>query len=105
MSLAPASSMRANDSELRRRVAPLCHLIRLSAVIWIVWASAIALSVFSSRIQVADHYSRFLHVDLGNLPTSGYVMALAIILVDLGIAWLLVVFIWRLFGHYLRGDI
>src|SRR5262249_25971879 len=30
---------------------------------------------------------------------------LAIILLDLGIAWLPVLFIWRLFGHYLRGDI
>jgi len=105
MSLAPSSSTPAANDELRRRVAPLCHGIRLSAVVWIVWASAATLSVFASKAQVAEHYGRFLHVDLTNLPTSGYVMALAVILLDLAIAWLPVFFIWRLFGHYLRGDI
>src|SRR5262249_19309981 len=29
----------------------------------------------------------------------------AIILADLAIAWLIVAFVWRLFGHYLRGEI
>jgi hypothetical protein len=105
MSLAPGATPRANDSELRRRVAPLCHIIRVSAVIWIVWASVVAVSLFASRAQVAEHYGRFLNVDLAGLPTPGYLLALAILLTDLGIAWLPVIFLWRLFGHYLRGDI
>src|SRR5215472_1839609 len=52
MSLAPAATPQAYNDELRRRVAPLCHAIRLSAL-----------------------------------------------------GWIIVVFIWRLFGHYLRGEI
>ena len=105
MTLAPASTHRAGNNVLRRRVAPLCHAIRLSALAWIVWASAVTLSVFASPLRVAEHYSQFLKVDLTTLPTWGYVTALAIILVDLAIAWLIVVFVWRLFGHYLRGEI
>ncbi len=100
-----AAPLRAENHELRRRVAPLCHAIRLSAVIWIVWASAATLSVFASKAQVVEHYGRFLQVDLADLPTSGYVMALAVILLDLAVAWLPVWFVWRLLGHYLRGDI
>src|SRR5262249_20367344 len=102
MSLAAASTARTDHHELRRRVAPLCHVIRLGGVIWIVWASAATLSVFASRAQVAEHYGRFLHVDLAGLTTWGYAMALAIILLDLAIAWLPVLSIWRLFGRYLR---
>jgi Protein of unknown function (DUF2975) len=105
MSLAPASTVQAGNDELRRRVAPLCHAIRLSALAWIIWASVGTLSVFGSPVRVAEHFGRVLNVDLTNLPTSGYAMALTIILVDLAIAWLIVVFIWRLFGHYLRGEI
>ena len=95
----------AGADKLRRQVAPLCHAIRWSAVAWIVWASAAALSVFGSKATVAELYGRLLHVDLTGLSTPGYLMALTIILIDLAIAWLIVVFIWRLFGHYLRGDI
>jgi hypothetical protein len=105
MSLAPASTVQAGNDELRRRVAPLCHAIRLSSLAWIIWASVGTLSVFGSQARVAEHFGRVLNVDLTNLPTSGYAMALTIILVDLAIAWLIVVFIWRLFGHYLRGEI
>src|SRR5262245_57732811 len=105
MTLAPAPTQQADHDALRRRVAPLCHAIRWSAVVWIVWASAATLSVFASKARVAEHYGRVLHADLAGLPTSGYAMALAIILVDLAIAWIIVVFVWRLFGHYLRGEI
>jgi hypothetical protein len=104
MSFTPAISQ-VQDYALRRRVAPLCHAIRLSALTWIVWASAATLSVFWRKASVAEHYGRVLHVDLAGLTTSGYAMALAIVLVDLAIAWMIVVFIWRLFGHYLKGEI
>jgi Protein of unknown function (DUF2975) len=105
MSLAPASAAQAGNDELRRRVAPLCHAIRWSALLWIIWASVGTFSVFESPARVAEHYRRVVNVDLTNLPTSGYAMALTTILVDLAIAWLIVVFVWRLFGHYLRGEI
>jgi hypothetical protein len=105
MSLATAAASQAHENVLRRRVAPLCHVIRLSALAWIIWASAATFSVFASKASVAEQYGRVLHVDLSGLATSGYATALAIVLVDLAIAWMIVVFIWRLFGHYLKGEI
>ena len=105
MSLTTAPTTQANTDKLRRRVAPLCHAIRLSAVGWIIWASVATLTVFGSRVAVAEHYGRFFHTDLSGLSAPGYGEALAIVLFDLAIAWLIVVFIWRLFGHYLQGDI
>ena len=105
MRLAPAATSQACNNQLRRRVAPLCHAIRLSALVWVIWASVVTFSVFGSKVGVAEHYGRVFHTDLASLPMRGYVMALSIILVDLAIAWIIVVFIWRLFGHYLRGEI
>jgi hypothetical protein len=72
---------------------------------WAIWATAVTLTVFASRDRVAEHYGQFFKIDLTKLPTSGYALALLIIILDLALAWLVVVFIWRLFGHYLRADI
>lgn len=105
MSLASAASSESKDDALRRRVAPLCHAIRFAALAWIIWASLVTFSVFASKTSVAEHYGKVLHVDLSGLTMSGYGLALAIVLIDLAIAWMIVVFIWRLFGHYLRGEI
>jgi hypothetical protein len=105
MSLASTPALHTDIDGLRRRVAPLCHAIRWCAVVWITWASAATLWLFGSPSRVAEHFGHVFNVDLSNLPTSGYVMALAIVLVDLAIAWLIVAFVWRLFGHYLRGEI
>jgi hypothetical protein len=93
------------NQALHRRVAPLCHIIRLCALVWIIWATTATLMVFASPERVAAHYGRVLNVDLTGLPLSGYALALVIIVLDLAIAWLIVLFVWRLFGHYLRGDI
>jgi hypothetical protein len=90
---------------LTRRIAWLCHVIRWSAVLWAAWGTAIPLMIFSSRDRVAAYYGRLLNVDLSNLPMSGHALALLILLVDVALAWLVVAFIWRLFGHYLRADI
>ena len=98
-------SARPDHRALTRRIALLCHAIRWSALLWAVWATAMTLVVFASPDRVAEHYGRFLKVDLTNLPTSGYGLALLIIVADLALAWLVVVFVWRLFGHYLRADI
>jgi len=74
-------------------------------LLWAVWATAMTLMVFASPDRVAEHYGQFFKVDLTSLPTTGYALALLIIVLDLALAWLVVVFIWRLFGHYLRADI
>jgi len=96
---------RFDMSEVHRRVALLCHAIRWSAVAWGLWATAAVLMLFASPDRVAEHYGRVFRIDLGHLPASGYVIALTIIVLDLVLAWLIVVFVWRLFGRYLRGDI
>lgn len=95
----------ARNEALHRRVAPLCHAIRWVALAWIAWATASVVGVFASPTTVAAHYGRLFRLDLSGLPTSGYVAALLIILVDLAFAWLVVVFLWRLFGRYLDGEI
>ena len=105
MSSTPSGCPHPDHRALTGRVALLCHAIRWSALLWAAWATATTLMVFASPDRVAEHYGRFLKVDLTSLPTSGYGLALMVIVVDLGLGWLVVVFIWRLFGHYLRADI
>ena len=105
MNSTPSTRPRGDHRALARRITSLCHAIRWGALLWAVWATALTLSVFASPDRVAEHYGRFLKVDLTNLPTSGYALALLIIVLDVALAWLVVVFIWRLFGHYLRADI
>jgi hypothetical protein len=90
---------------LHRRVAPLCHAIRWCAVAWGLWATVTVFMLFAGPDRVAENYGRALKVNLGQLPTAGYVMALAIVVLVLALAWLVVVFVWRLFGHYAKGDI
>ena len=101
----PSARPHTDHRVLTRRIASLCHAIRCSALLWGVWATAMTLMVFASPDRVAEHYGRFFKIDLTNLPTSGYVLALLIIVLDVALAWLVVVFVWRLFGHYLKADI
>ena len=68
-----------DTSALHRRVVPLCHAIRWCAVAWGLWATVAVFMVYAVPDRVAENYGRALNVDLGQLPTSGYVLALAII--------------------------
>jgi hypothetical protein len=105
MSSTPSTRPHAEYRTLTRRIAWLCHAIRWSALLWAVWATAMTLMIFASPDRVAENYGRFFKVDLTNLPASGYALALLIIALDASLVWLVVVFFWRLFGHYLRADI
>lgn len=105
MSGRPSTRPSAEHKDLTLRIAWLCHAIRWSALVWAGWATAMTLTTFASVDQVANHYGRFFGLDLTNLPMSGYVLALLIVVLDIFLVWLVVVFIWRLFGHYLRADI
>ena len=105
MSTSLAAIRRDPHEALHRRVAPLCHVIRFVALAWIAWASVAVVGTFATPAKVAASYGRLLHLDLSSLPMSGYLAALLVILVDLAIAWLVVIFIWRLFGRYLKGEI
>lgn len=83
----------------------MCHLIRWSAVAWIGWALGLVLMVWSSPKSVERVYGRFLNTDLGGLPAVDYTAAFFVVLVDWSVSALVVVFVWRLFGAYLRGSI
>lgn len=105
MSGTPPPSPHSEHRTLTLRIAWLCHAIRWSALVWAVWATATTLMIFTSPDRVAEYYGRFFKLDLTNLPMAGYALAMLVIFLDLSLAWFVVVFVWRLFGHYLRADI
>jgi hypothetical protein len=88
-----------------RRLALLCHLVRWSAVGWITWTLAAIVMRWGDAGEFSRSYGRVIGRDLSALPAAQHAAALATVLLVWGIAAVLVVFVWRLFGHYLRGDI
>jgi len=93
------------QNALTQRVAGLCHLIRLAALAWIGWTLLIILSNWSSIDTIKRSWGHYLKADLTALPLAHYAEAFAVVLFDWAIAALVVVFVWRLFGCYLRGSI
>ncbi|HML28010.1 MAG TPA: DUF2975 domain-containing protein [Hyphomicrobium sp.] len=100
-----AGSLADRLEPLPPRLGLMCHLIRWSAVAWIGWALGLVLMVWSSPGTVERVYGRFLNTDLGGLPIIDYAAAFFVVLVDWSVSALVVVFVWRLFGAYLRGSI
>jgi Protein of unknown function (DUF2975) len=92
-------------SALQQKVAGLCHLIRWASLAWIGWALAIILQKWTNIEVLKQTWGRYLNLDLTALPASHHAFAFAVVLFDWAIAALLVVFVWRLFGCYLRGSI
>lgn len=90
---------------LQMRVAGLCHLIRFAALAWIGWTLLIILSHWTDIEVVKQSWGQYLKIDLTALPPAHYAEAFAVVLIDWAIAALVVVFVWRLFGCYLRGSI
>lgn len=90
---------------LRSRIGLMCRVIRAAALIWFVWAAIRSISNWLSLSAVKDSWGRYLHLDLNGLPFSHHMTAFAVVLVDLTLAGVVVVFLWRLFGCYLRGSI
>lgn len=90
---------------LQRRIGSMCHLIRAAGAIWFAWAAILSLSKWSTMEAVTNSWGRYLHLDLSQLPAAHYAAACAVVAADIAISGLVVVFLWRLFGRYLRGDI
>jgi hypothetical protein len=90
---------------LSPQLALACHAIRLAAVVWIVWALAAILWLWSDPARVARTYGHLLKLDLAGLSATQHVGSFAILLVDWTFSALLVLFVWRLFGHFLAGRI
>jgi DUF2975 family protein len=100
----------ALQSLLRARISWLCHLIRITALLWAGW---ILVSIVwgwywngpDTAAKVAENLGRFLNADLTGLSNAQvmatFVGALGLWLFDAAIVYC----IWRLFGTYLRGRI
>lgn len=93
------------DGLLRKRLGLLCHAIRWVSAVWFAWAIATMLWVFSDRAHVVEIYGRLFEQDLSGLTFAGQMLALGVVMADLAVAALVVLFVWRLFGHYLNGRI
>ena len=83
----------------------LCHLIRWAAVAWIAWAIALVFLQWNDRQTITHNWGRMLGADLSKMPDSHYLAATGVVMADVAIAAVIVVFVWRLFGHYLNGRI
>jgi hypothetical protein len=92
-------------SALRQRVAGLCHLIRWVSVAWITWALAMIIMKWTNAETLKQTWGHYLNLDLSALPASHHAAGFAVVLIDWAIAGLVVVYVWRLFGYYLRGSI
>ncbi|MEQ1695094.1 MAG: DUF2975 domain-containing protein [Hyphomicrobiaceae bacterium] len=95
----------AYQAAATRRIGPMCHVIRAAAAIWFAWTAIRSISHWVTLGAVKNSWGRYLNVDLSGLPFSHHMVAFAITLANLTIAAFVLVFIWRLFGHYLRGSI
>lgn len=90
---------------LRERLGFLCHAIRWVGVAWIAWALISIVMLCGDPASAAATYGRLFQRDLSGLPQTDHLAALAVLMIDWGIAAAVVFFVFRLFGHYLNGQI
>lgn len=83
----------------------ICHVIRLSALVWIGWSLVRVIGFWGGRDEVVRAYSGLLKLDLAQLPAAHHAAAFALVLLDWAMAALVVWMVWQLFGHFLRGEI
>ena len=99
------TALSERDTSLRRGIVPLCHLIRWAMVAWIGWELVNILRTWGSRENIALGFGRYLKLDLHALPTADYIVSFALVLIDWSVAALVAVFVWKLFGGFLDGQI
>ncbi len=100
----PVSQLR-----LRARISWLCHLIRITAVLWAGWILASIVwgwwNNTDTTAKIADNLGRYLSADLTGLSNpqvmATFAGALVLWLFDAAIVYC----VWRLFGTYLEGRI
>lgn len=99
----------ADDFSPRNPLPPhvhaLCHAIRWIAVAWIGWGLMLVLNRWNDFEAIKRGWGNYLKIDLSGLPIEHYWIGYGIVLIDWVIAAVIVVFVWRLFGCYLRGQI
>lgn len=105
-SQAEASSVStAPVSVLGPRLALACHVIRFTALAWIAWAVFAVVSTWSDPTRVARIYGHLLKLDLAGYSSTQHMASFVVLLVDLAASALVVLLVWRLFGHFLAGRI
>jgi hypothetical protein len=97
--------MPGRQTVLRQQVGSLCHVIRWASLAWIAWSLLIVVMKWSNLDALKNSWGHYLNLDLTALPVTLHAAAFAVILANWAIAALLVYFVWRLFGCYLRGSI
>jgi hypothetical protein len=90
---------------LRRKIAWLCHLVRVAALGWAAWMLFAMLRVWADPTRTVNIVGNYLKADLGVLSSSQIALGFATYVV----AWIpigaVAYCIWQLFGTYLRGRI
>jgi hypothetical protein len=87
----------APHATLRRRIAPLCHLVRVAAVLWVLWNLV-------NIINNLENLRRVLKVDWRSLDAQ-FAAVLVVSLTTLLFIIATGYCVWRLFGTYLQGRI
>lgn len=105
MTAAALESTPPGNSALPPHVAILSHLIRWTALAWIGWGLFQVMQRWSDVDGIKRGWGHYLKIDLSALPVEHYWMAFGVVVIDWAIAAVIVVFVWRLFGCYLRGQI
>jgi DUF2975 family protein len=90
---------------LRARIGWICHALRLAAVVWFGWGTAILLFMWSDRTQVTEGWGRLFSLDLSGISDARYAAAFAVALVDLSVSAVVAVCLWRLASTYLSGRV
>ena len=105
MTAAVLEDQLSGKSPLPPHVGLLSHAIRWTAVAWIAWGLTQVVSRWTDFDGIKRGWGHYLKLDLSALPIEHYWIAFAVVLIDWAIAAVIVVFVWRLFGCYLRGEI
>src|SRR5262245_47374148 len=98
-------ALRPGPSDLRARIAWICHGVRIAALVWIAWIVVMVVVTWSNKAAILEAYGRMLGVDLANVSTAGYAVACAIVAADLAVLAVIVFCIWQLFTTYLAGRV
>lgn len=92
-------------SVLRRRIALLCHVVRVAAAVWYVWGLGLLIFVLGDRPAQLAKLAKVLELDPRTVSDVDYWSAVGVVAIDAALSAPLVYFIWRVTRAYLDGDI
>jgi hypothetical protein len=90
---------------LRARIGWICHALRIAAVVWFSWGSAVLLYVWSDHARVTQGWGQLFSLDLSGISDARYAAAFAVALVDLAVSAVVAACLWRLASTYLAGRV